>query len=241
MLHKTKGIVFRLTKYGDTSIICKIYTEQFGWQSYIVNGVRKAKGKISFYQPLSLLDLVVYKKENRDLQRISEVKFSHTYHSIPFNIVKSSIGIFLAEVITKSVQEEESNPDLFSYIYNSLLWLDNMKEGVANFHLHFMINLTKYLGLYPTGFSPESLLFDLNEGSFQTIQLKSINPENQIDGLCLEKFTQLLGTPIDKLSSIELNKNIRKELLEKLLVYYERQLEGFRKLKSTSILETVLS
>ncbi len=108
MLHKTRGIVFKYFKYGDTSIIAKVYTEAFGLQSYIVNGARstKSKGKIAFYQPLTLLDLVVYKKKNSGINRISEVRCSQPLKTIPYEITKSSQGVFLSELLYKCIKED---------------------------------------------------------------------------------------------------------------------------------------
>src|SRR6185369_7455791 len=108
MLHKTRGIVFRFTKYGDTSIIVTIFTELFGLQTYIVNGVRSksAKSKIALFQPLTLLDLIVYYKENANIKRIKEIRCVHQYQTVQTDVRKSSIGMFLNEILNKTVKEE---------------------------------------------------------------------------------------------------------------------------------------
>src|SRR5690606_26914365 len=122
MLHKTPGIVFRFTKFGDTSIIVNIFTESFGLQSYIVNGVRSAsaKGKIALYQPLTLLDMVVYYKENAQVKRMKEVKCLHQYHSLHTDVKKSTIAMFLAELLNKAVKDESHAQELYAFISDSL-------------------------------------------------------------------------------------------------------------------------
>ena len=137
MLFKTRGIVFRFTKYGDSSIIVTIFTELFGLQTYIVNGVRSkaAKGKIALFQPLTLLDLVVYYKENANIKRIKEVRCQHQYQTVQTDIRKSSIGIFMNEVLNKSVKEENQAQELFNFLFDSLVSLDGLKNDFENFHL----------------------------------------------------------------------------------------------------------
>ncbi len=148
MLFKTRGIVFRFTKYGDSSIIVTIFTELFGLQTYIVNGVRSkaAKGKIALFQPLTLLDLVVYYKENANIKRIKEVRCQHQYQTVQTDIRKSSIGIFMNEVLNKSVKEENQAQELFNFLFDSLVSLDGLKNDFENFHLIFLIKLSRYLG-----------------------------------------------------------------------------------------------
>ena len=127
MLHTTYGIVLKTIKYAETSVITKVYTEAFGVQSYIVNGVRSTKSKnnkAGLLQPLTLLDMVVYYKEGRDLHRISEMKNAFIFTAIPFEVVKRSIGIFMVEIMSKSIREEESNPDQFEFLWNAVQLLD---------------------------------------------------------------------------------------------------------------------
>ena len=124
MYSKTKGIVLNSIKYGESSIICKIYTAKLGLQSYLVNGVRKKKGGGAYYQALNILDLTVLHKNNRQLQRIKEVKANYAYKNIPFNVLKSSVALFLAEVLNKCLKEEEENQSLYCFLENSLIEFD---------------------------------------------------------------------------------------------------------------------
>lgn len=146
MLHKTKGVVFRFTKFRETSIIVTVFTELFGLQSYMVNSVRSAKGKMALFQPLTLLDMVVYHRENANINRIKEVKCLHPYESLHRDIRKSAIALFLTEILNKTVKEESHSEDMFQFISKSLIELDLMPDQFENFHLVFLIRLSRLLG-----------------------------------------------------------------------------------------------
>ena len=169
MLHKTRGIVFKTTDYGDSSIIVQVFTEKFGLQSYIVNGAKKPKAKISrnIFQPLHLLDMVVYHKNTGNVQRIKEVKNSPVLQSIPYDVIKSSLAIFLNEVLYKAVKQQSAEEKLFEFTFNAIEWLDHQTEGLANFHLFFLVRLTRYLGFYPDKqLLDKAGFFDLKNGVF---------------------------------------------------------------------------
>jgi DNA repair protein RecO (recombination protein O) len=148
MLHKTRGIVFRFTKYGETSIIVTIFTELFGLQSYIVNGVRskKAKNKIALYQPLTLLNLVVYHREHANIERIKELNCFHPYISLTADIKKSTIAMFINELLNKTVKDESHTKEMFDFLSGSLISIDQIQTGFENVHLIFMIKLSRFLG-----------------------------------------------------------------------------------------------
>ena len=118
MLKRTRGIVLGHIKYKESSIIVKVFTEEFGSSSFIVNGVRssKSKGKAALYQPLTLLDLVIYYKESKELMRISEAKMASSFSEIPFDPVKRTIGMFLTEFLSKTLREEQANRSLFEFL-----------------------------------------------------------------------------------------------------------------------------
>src|SRR5258705_1073932 len=122
MYAKTRGIVLHTLKYSETSVITKIYTEKLGLQSYIVKGVRaaKSKSKAAMLQPLTLLEMEVSHRENKQLQFIKEFRRAFIYQSIPFDTLKSTISFFLLEVISKAIREHEPNNEMFEFIYDSL-------------------------------------------------------------------------------------------------------------------------
>src|SRR6201996_7835373 len=137
MLHKTRGIVFKTTDYSESSVIVQVFTEKFGLQSYIVNGAKKPRTKISMnmLQPLHLLDMVVYHKNTGQVQRIAELKNAPALQSIPYDVIKSCLAMFLNEVLYKAVRQQSADENLFDFVFNAIESLDHQQEGVANFHL----------------------------------------------------------------------------------------------------------
>src|SRR5688572_1942923 len=151
MLVKTRGIVLNFIRYRETSIIVRIYTEQLGLQTYIVNSVRK-KGpttRIALFQPLTLLEMVVYRSGSGGISRISEYKCAHPLLNLHFDIRKSSVALFLSEIISASVKEEEENLPLFKFLYQSIVAFDNLEKNFENFHLSFLLQLSHFLGFGP--------------------------------------------------------------------------------------------
>ncbi|MEM6726571.1 MAG: DNA repair protein RecO [Bacteroidota bacterium] len=241
MLTKTKGIVFRAIKYGDTSLICDIYTLDLGLRSYIFSGVRKSRTRVSagLLQPMSLLDLVVYNKEGKDLNRVKEIKVLHPYQQLPYDVRRSSVGLFLIEVARKSIREAHTNPALFRYLLERFILLDTLDTGLGHFHLHTMVGLTRFLGFMPGGtFEPESSTFDLREGLF--LRSGYIDPLYRMDIPESEALFQLLGLPDESISDYHIKVEIRDRLLEKLIKYYTYHVERFGELKSLEVLRAVL-
>lgn len=241
MLHKTRGIVLQTISYSDTSVIARIYTEEFGLQPYMVNGARgkRAKIKASVLQPLSLVEMVVYHKEKSSLQRISEIRNNQPFTSIPYNIVKTSIAIFLNELLCKAIKEEEPNARLFEFLHSSVQILDLEPESCSNFHLCFMIQLSKYLGFYPQGKAcADTPYFDLQEGTF--IAKEPIHPYF-LYPVHAQLLWQLIQSDYSTSSALPLQKNQRKELISKLILYYELHLPSLRGINSHHILEEVMS
>ena len=241
MYHSTRGIVFRQTKYSDSSLVVRILTEEAGLGSYIIKGARgpKARIKASLFQPLTLLDVVVSRKEKSDLHHIREARVSYPYKSMHLDIRKSSILLFLNELLYKSIQEEAVNPELFEFIFEHLVLLDQTGENPANFHLLFSIHLTHYLGFFPQGrYLNENTIFDLMEGQF--VQSEPFPAEYFITGQDCAWFKKLLGIPPAKFFTISIPPSIRSELLEKILRYYHLHLPLTGEFKSHIVLHDVL-
>lgn len=240
MIAKTKGIVFHQLKYSETSLIVKIYTREFGLQSYLIKGARSKKSKIgpALLQHLSLLEMVVSHKEKGSLQYIREIRSAHQYSSLPFDIVKSSITLFINEMLMKSIREEEANPALFDYIFQSMQWLDLATSGFVNFHLVFALQLTRYLGFYPHGiYSARTPYFDLEEGCFEN--KRPLHP-NYIQAQDTEKFSLLMEYSFENTKALKLNHDNRNKFLDQLIHYYQLHLPNFGELKSLDVLRTVL-
>lgn len=221
MLHKTKGIVFRFTKYGETSIIVTLFTELFGLQSYIVNGVRSksSKTKIALFQPLTLLELIVYHREHANINRIKEVKCLYPYQSISFDIKKSSLAMFINEVINKTVKEESHASDLCNFLIQSFIMLDQMTERSENFHLQFLFKLSRFLGFGA---------YNVND----VLGVRVTSSEN-------EKAIEQLLT-LDYKQYIEIENQQRREILDLILKFYADHIDNIGEMKSVSILREVL-
>lgn len=219
MLHKTKGVVFRFTKYGETSIIVNIFTELFGLQSYIVNGVRSSskRTKIALYQPLTLLDLVVYHKENANILRIKEIKCYHPYQTVTSEIRKSAIAMFINEVLNKSVKEQSHAGEIHDFIASSLIVLDQHQKS-ENFHLFFLLGLSKHLGFGPN----------------LTEEVLGGNWMDEADERVLKR---LLVT--DYTTAISITYDQRQTLLTSLLRFYASHVDNFGEMKSLAVLREI--
>jgi len=219
VLHKTKGVVFRFTKYGETSIIVNIFTELFGLQSYIVNGVRSSskRSKIALFQPLTLLDLVVYHKENANILRIKEVKCYQPYQTITSDIRKSAIAMFIVEVLNKSVKEQSHAGEIHDFVANSLMALDKLQKP-ENFHLLFLLGLSKHLGFGP----------NLSE---EVLSGHWMNDSDE------EVLKRLMKSDFD--SSIVITHAQRQTLLTSLLRFYANQVDNFGEMRSLAVLREI--
>ncbi len=238
---KTEGIVLHSFKYGETSIISRIYTKELGLQSYLVAGVRKRKTtfKYNLFQPLSMLEMVVYHKENKGLQRIKEISSIKQYNNIHSDIRKTTIAIFISEVLVNCLKEEESNLNLYDFLKQSLFFLDDLKEKVADFHLLFLLQLTRYLGFYPNlGQDMAGSAFNLKEGVYQQFDKDS---PYFLDRHFSDYFSMLSKMDYQDLFSFSMPSQLRKPLLEKIIDYYKLHMEGFRDIKSLVVLENVFN
>ena len=241
MLNKTNGIVLHTIKYGETSVIAKVYTELFGLQSYIVKGARNRKGgnKMSQLSPLTLLEMEVYRKETAQLQHIREMRVAYPFLSLPFDVIKSSIALFINEVIFRSVREEEPNPSLYSFLESSIRWFDLVPNHYSDFHLWFMLHFCSYLGFTPhDNYSNSKGIFNLHEGIFQ-----SHLPEHTdylIEPLSSTLF-QLSALPLSDLTSLHLSSQIRHTLLPRLVEFYRFHIQGMKDINSLEVLREVFS
>jgi DNA repair protein RecO (recombination protein O) len=222
MLHKTRGIVFRFTKYAESSIIVTIFTEHFGLQTYIVNSARSktGKGKIALYQPLTLLELVVYHKENANILRIKEVKCFHPYQTLTSDFKKSTIALFLNEVINRAVKEQSHTQELGQFLFHAFIALDQLQHNVENFHLLFLIQLSRHLGF--GAHQPEEILtpFFADDKEEKILQ-------------------QLLAANFD--FAIPMNQVQRRNLLDVLLRFYATHVDNFGELKSLSVVREIIN
>lgn len=221
MLHKTRGIVFRFTKYGETSIVVNVFTELFGLQAYIVNGVRtkSAKSKIALYQPLTLLDMVVYYREHAHINRIKEIKCFHPYQTLYQDVKKSAVAMFINEIMNKTVKEESHAQELCDFLVDSLITLDNHSTGIENFHLIFMLKLSRFLGF----------------GAHQVNEVVGGRPADLDTEKILE---QLISSEYS--SNVAMSNVLRRKVMELLITFYSDHIDNFGEMKSVQVLRDVL-
>lgn len=237
MLVKTKAIVLSTLKYQEKSLIVKCFTESDGLKSYFVQSAfssRKSSQKIAYFQPLTILEIEANHKNKGTLEHFKEIKLATSFHSINTNIFKSTIVMFLSEIIHNSIHEEEKNQDLFTFLETALLWLDTHDE-IANFHLILMLEMTKFFGFYPDDSNSDFNFFDLNEGIFTPFQGTNCLSEHETH--LLKKLINLKFDSNQKLfAAIE-----RQIILKLLLNFYSIHLDGFKKPKSLDVLKEVFS
>ena len=228
MLYKTKGIALSYIRYRESSIIARVYTEAFGLQSYIINGVRSAKNKtnrIALFQPLTLLDMVVYHRDDRDLHRISEVKTPYPFQHIPFEVAKSSIALFITEMLSKTLKEEASNPQLFRFLLTSIVYLEEATSQYENFHLTFLLQLAAFLG-----FGPENAL------EFEN-QLRERSVPYLADDAMNDALDTMMSMPIT--TPVQLTRAQRADLLDALVSFYRIHFDNLGDVKSLAVLREV--
>ena len=222
MTYKTKGIVLNFIKFKESSIICKIFTESFGLQSYIINGVRSSnKSKnMSLFQPLTILDLVVYNKNSANIQRLKEMKIDVVYMTNHTDIKKISVCIFLSELLSKILSNEPNQNEKFNFLYNSFLIYDSLEKNVKNFHIQFLLKLTKFFG------------FQISDSSQITKAYLNKKEQNDFVMDCLS---------MDYDSKIQSNYSERNDVLNSLIIYFSQSLGVNIKLKSLQVLKEVFT
>ena len=243
-LHKTKRIVLRAVKYGETSLIVTMFTELFGLQSYLVNGVRtsskKGSGKANLFQPTAILDLVVYHNELKHLNRIKEFKWSYLYQHIFSDVPKNAVALFMIELLTKCLKQPEANPELFEFCEDAFIHLDESSGSVmANFPLFFALHLPVFFGFRISDeYSDKNSIVDLQEGMFV-----SGRPDHFhfLEGKQAEVTSELLKMmQPEELEQLKLNHDFRRQLLFAYETYYALHIQDFGTMKTLPVLREVL-
>ena len=239
MISKTRGIVFKTIKYSDNSLIVKVYTETLGLRTYMIRGLNSKKSSVKkgAFQPLSMLDLLVYEKEKGGIQSIRELEIVYPYHSIPFNIQKGCIALFINEVMYSAISSEMADPALFNFLQQTLIGLDETKDHFENLHLLFLTGLTNYLGISPrNNYSPANQFFDLQEGIFVNQPPLHVN---WLDETLSLKLFQMMTHP-ENAGSLFVNSAARNEFMSRMIEYYRLHIPGFGEMKSPAVLREVL-
>jgi DNA repair protein RecO (recombination protein O) len=237
-LFKSTGIVFRSSKYSESSLILDIFTREKGMRSFIVSGVRsaKTKNKASLYRHLNILDLVAYDKDDK-LARIKECSIEYHYKNLSYDVVRSSIGLFILEVCKNAIREKEENLPLYDFIYDRLVLLDSDKSlNLGLYTIKFMLELSEYIGFMPiNNFHSETTYFDLYNGKFidntnekYVASIEVSSAISMIDHMAMEEL-HILSYP----------KELRSQILDDMVIYFRLHIEQFRELKTLEVLRAI--
>lgn len=243
MLHNTKGIVLRVTKYGDTSLIMTSYTELFGLQQYIVKGVRtiskKGANKAVYYQPAAILQMEVYHTPMKQLQMLKDVNWDYIYQNVYSDVIRNAVATYIVEVLQQTLQPEP-HPELFYLIEDTFKQLDKGGAALAsNLSIYFLIHLTETLGFGLQGKWTEATpLLDVKEGQF--VKDKPLHPYF-LEGIEAQTASQFMSLQFyNDLENIQLNGQQRKKILELFQLSLSWHYKGFKEIKSLAILQAVL-
>jgi DNA repair protein RecO (recombination protein O) len=239
---KTRGIVFRTVKYGETSVIADIFTEEKGLHTFIGGGVRTAKARMPFslFQPMTAVDVVAYFRDDPNaVNRLKELRAAEVWSGFPFDIRRGAVALFMAEICRKSLHEAEENRELFEFLLKYLRWLDQSPHPIANLHLHFLLVLSGFLGFQPQAEFDAigEQFFDLKEGVFSPVPPLGASFLTPIP---TRQMLELLRAPLESCHEIGLNRAERKVLLDALLRFYQFHVPNFSEVHTPEVLEMVL-
>jgi DNA repair protein RecO (recombination protein O) len=240
-IYTTEGIVLRSLKYKESSIITDIYSLDYGLRSYIIGGVRSKKtvGRSNLFHPGNIVEITAYPTKGDSLARIKEIGYKQHYNRINQQVVVSMVNAFVIEICQKSIKEKEQNVALYNFLKSSLNYLDQIDTSLKAFHIKFMIDLTNHLGFSPlNNYSTTNQIFSIEDGLF-------VSGQNRKSGLFGKESSSLLSilikTPNNEVGSVQVNKNLRDELLDDLINYYSYHIDNFGMMKSLDVLRTILS
>lgn len=236
MFVKSKCIVLSSVKFGEADLIVRTFTKEVGPISFMLKGVRKSKKgkfKVASFQPMTLLEIEFNFRENKNLQYLTEAKVFQNFHGLQTSFYKSSILIFVAEVLSNSLKEEAKNKSLFEFVEGFLMQLDK-SEKIGNYPIQFCLELSKHLGFYPSYENPTDSFFDLLEGSFTSIDV-SIYCRS---GDEVEYLKSFIGTT--NFEDIAMNQALRRDLLHLLQQYFELHIPSYSAPRSLEVIKEVL-
>ncbi|HMM12363.1 MAG TPA: DNA repair protein RecO [Bacteroidales bacterium] len=240
MSQHSRGIVLQQLRYSESSLIVKLFSEQHGLLTFMVKGAygKRSRLRPALFQPLNLLEFVATVQAHKDFQYFTEVAVDVPYHSIPGDPVKRTIALFLAELLSKTLLEQGPNPMLFGFVHSGLLWLDLQHDHFADFHLYFMLELSRHLGFYPRlQVEPDWQVFDLLDGTFRA---KPASPNYFLEKEDAQLFRQLAETKLEDLAACRHTLAQRRRLLDILILYYQLHLPVFKGLQAHEVLRAVL-
>lgn len=239
MLTKTQAIVLHAIKYGETRLIVDMFTKVFGRQAFIVSIPKTPKGKVKkqFFQPLTILEIETDIRPRQQLQKLHDVRLAAPFASIPFEPDKLAISLFVAEFLYYALRSEQRNELLYEYLENSIVWLDGQQLNFANFHLVFLLRLTRFLGFYPNlDDYKDGDYFDLRESVFMPmppVHRDFLHPEEA------QKVQLMMRMDFPTMHLFRMSHQERNRLLEVSLKYYRLHLPDFPEMKSIEVLQAL--
>ena len=236
MVVSTPAIVISKLKYKDNDLILKLLTRELGVCNFLVrNPAGKKRNKIiNYFKPLTILNIEFENRNKSKLNYLKDVEIEYVFKSIHFEIKKSVVVLFISEILNKILNFQEKDELLFDFVSESFIFFD--KNNSQNFHLFFLIHLTRYFGLFPQTDNIDSLYFDLEQGVFTVEQ----PAKHFITGANLDVFKKLLGIKFDEINHINLTNNIRRDLIDDIIAYYKYHFESFSNLKSIDVIRKTL-
>ena len=239
MLTNTQAIVLHAIKYGETRLIVDMFTKVFGRQAFIVSIPKTPKGKVKkqFFQPLTILEIETDIRPRQQLQKLHDVRLAAPFASIPFEPDKLAISLFVAEFLYYALRSEQRNELLYEYLENSIVWLDGQQSSFANFHLVFLLRLTRFLGFYPNlDDYKDGDYFDLRESVFMPmppVHRDFLHPEEA------QKVQLMMRMDFPTMHLFRMSHQERNRLLEVSLKYYRLHLPDFPEMKSIEVLQAL--
>lgn len=233
----SQAIVINSLKHGETSLISSLYLYDLGFNTFIIKGIfgsKKSKYNKAHFLPLSIININFSLNPSKNLGYLIESKSDFFFETLHTDIEKSSVVVFLSEVLTKVLREEaDPNPKLFEFIKDNLVWYDKI-ERCNNFHIKFLIELTRFIGFYPSVNSKDEH-FDIELGS----STNSITSKELISDNIYDIFKKILGMKFDELNNISISKEVRLKILNHILNYYSIHLQMFKTPKSIDIFSKI--
>src|SRR5829696_1254061 len=245
MVHKTKGVVLRSVKYGETSLVVTCFTELFGLQSYLVNGVRtvskKGSAKANLFQPSAILELVAYHNEFKNLQRLKEFKWEYLYQHIFSDVRKNAVALFMVELLTKCLKHPKSNAELFYFVEDAFHHLDEANDTVtANFPLFYALHLAVFFGFRVSDeYSATKHYMDLQEGSFTEVQPKHPHYLQDREAAAVSHILKIMQPA--ELEQLTLNQDTRRRITHAIEEYYTLHIPDFGSMRTLPVLREVMS
>jgi len=239
MLISSPGIILSKVRYQDNDLIVKCLTRDLGVVSYMIKNIsmsKKSKNKFAFFQLLNILDLETNYNPNRSIQYIKDLKVKYNFTSLHTNIYKSSVVMFLSEILSNIIHIETKDMELFDFIEKSLIWYDKSEDS-STFYLIFLMKITHYLGFYPDCTNMSYNYFNLEEGLFES----SKNSQYVIEGSSLVLFKTILGIKFDTNKLPFIDKTNKKDILKNILIYFKLHVDGFKDPKSLKVLNQIFA